>query len=414
VKILHVVPRYPPAIGGAEAWCAGIARWQASHGHVVRVLTLRAVTDDEAWGEHWTTSPRAPGTAAVGSDDVEDGVSIHRCTFLRTKFAVAHVFSRLGLAAFAWGHSPELYGRTFREARHAAVVHAHWAPGLHAFAAWAAARAARKAFVLTPHFHVGDPQHEQPAVQWLLRHSHRIVAVTRAEAETLGSRGVSSDRIIQASNAIDPRAFASSPSERERVRGALGIPPGTPLLCYLGRKSTAKSLDVLLSALPAMRHMPPPILVLAGPSTQWSQRLLSETPYAERIRDVPALSETNKAALLGASDLLVQPSRHEAFGIVFLEAWAAGAPVVGADIAAVREVVGDAGALFRANDAGDLARAIDAVLADPGRTMLAEKGRTRIGAHHTWERVGPAVMAAYPKEPTDSEAAAMAMTVPRR
>ena len=147
-----------------------------------------------------------------------------------------------------------------------------------------------------------------------------------------------------------------------------------------------------------VKHQPPPILALAGPSTEWFQRVLREAPCPERIRDLPALSEIAKGALLAASDLLVQPSRHEAFGIVFLEAWAVGTPVLGADIPAVREVIGDAGTLFRAEDAGHLARSIDEVLADPEHARrLAERGGQRIRALHTWDHVGPAVMAAYPK-----------------
>ena len=189
------------------------------------------------------------------------------------------------------------------------------------------------------------------------------------------------------------------PHRRHRqVRTALAVPPGAPLVCYLGRKSSAKSLDVLLHALPAVKHLPPPILVLAGPATEWFQRVLREAPCAERIRDLPLLSEAAKNALLAASDLLVQPSRREAFGIVFLEAWAVGTPVLGADIPAVREVIGDAGSLFRAEDADHLASSIDEVLADRDHARrLAERGRQRIRALHTWDHVGTAVMAAYPR-----------------
>jgi glycosyltransferase involved in cell wall biosynthesis len=364
----------------------------------VRVLALRAVTDDELWGDHWSGAPRLPGPVAVGPEDLQDGVSVRRCAFSPTSFAVAHLLSRLGLEAFAWGHSAELCGRVVREARKAAAVHAHWAPGLHALVAWIAARAARRPFVLTPHFHAGDPRHEQRAIQWLLRHSDRVIAVTGTEAGTLRSRGVRGDRIVRASNAIDPPALAPSSAARDAVRTALAVPPGAPLVCYLGRKSSAKSLDVLLRALPAVKHEPPPILALGGPSTEWFRDMLREAPCAERIRDLPVLSETAKGALLAASDLVVQPSRHEAFGIVFLEAWAAGTPVLGADIPAVREVIGDAGALFRPEDAGHLASSIDEVLAEPEHARRrAERGRQRVRALHTWDQVGPAVMAAYPR-----------------
>src|SRR5207302_1147686 len=213
-----VGPGCPPAIGGAGTWCAGVARWQASHGHAVRVLALRAVTDDELWGEHWSGAPRLPGPVAVGPEDVQDGVSVRRCAFSPTSFAVARLLSRLGLETLAWGQSAELCGRVLREARRAAAVHAHWAPGLHALAAWGAAR--------------------------------------------------------------------------DAARTALAAPPGAPLVCYLGRKSSAKSLEGLLRALPVVKHQPPPILALAGPSTAWFARVLREAPCAERIRDLPALSES--------------------------------------------------------------------------------------------------------------------------
>ena len=128
MNILHVVPRYPPAIGGAETWCAGVARWQASHGHAVRVLALRAVTDDELWGDHWSGTPRLPGPVAVGPEDVQDGVSVRRCAFSPTSFAVARLLSRLGLETLAWGQSAELCGRVLREVlrreRRLAIPHA--------------------------------------------------------------------------------------------------------------------------------------------------------------------------------------------------------------------------------------------------------------------------------------------------
>ena len=81
MRILHVIHRYPPAIGGGEFWCAGLARWQAAQGHRVRVATLRAVDDDELWGEAvWgpdldDVQPRA---VAVGRHDLQDGVEVLR------------------------------------------------------------------------------------------------------------------------------------------------------------------------------------------------------------------------------------------------------------------------------------------------------------------------------------------------
>ena len=58
--------------------------------------------------------------------------------------------------------------------------------------------------------------------------------------------------------------------------------------------------------------------------------------------------------------------------------------------------------LRRAEDAGHLASSIDGVLLDRERARrLAERGRQRVCALHTWDQVGPAVMAAYPRMQAD-------------
>jgi glycosyltransferase involved in cell wall biosynthesis len=137
------------------------------------------------------------------------------------------------------------------------------------------------------------------------------------------------------------------------------------------------------------------VLALAGPSTSW-YHALPVPSSAVRVIDLPVLSEADKSALLAASDLLVLPSTREAFGIVFLEAWAAGSTVLGADIPAAREAIGDAGTTFRPDDPVDLAARVDAILDRPAeRGRQAARGRERIAAAHTWEHVGRAVDAVY-------------------
>jgi glycosyltransferase involved in cell wall biosynthesis len=388
VRILHVIHRYPPAIGGSETWCAGLARWQARQGHEVTVVTHRVVEEDELWSR-----PTPPSAVAVGPDDVDQGVRVRRCAVEAPRPAVARALGRAGLGAWTGAASSELAGTALRLARRSDVVHAHTVPLVHGHLAWAAARAARRPFVLTPHFHVGDAGHEHTAVRWLLRHADRVVVMTPSEADALAARGVRTDRIVQATNAVEPAAIA--PGARGRTRAALGIADDVPLVVFLGRKAETKGLDVLFHALPRLAHRPPPVLALAGPSTAW-YRAQPRADGPVRVVDLPAIPAAAKDALLAAADLLVLPSRHEAFGIVFLEAWTAGVAVVGADIPAVRDAVGGAGDFFRPDDPADLARAIDAALADPAaRARAVACGRERVHTQHTWDRVGRLVDDAY-------------------
>ncbi len=386
MRILHVIHRYPPAIGGSESWCAGVARWQAQHGHEVTVLTLRAVEEDELWDR-----TGSPGPVAVGAEDRDAGVRVRRCAVETPGAALQKLLHRRGLWAWTGALSPEFCGRLVRLAAASDVVHGHTVPLAHNYLVWLAARVARRPFVLTPHFHAGHPDHEARAVRWLLRRADGVLAVTASEKTALTSRGVSLGRISVVTNAIDFRP-TEEPSPRQLGRGALGIPPGAPLLCFVGRKAATKSLDVLFAALPLIRHRPAPVLVLAGPSTSW-YRSLRLPPGAI---DLPVLSDRAKADLLSASDLFVLPSRNEAFGIVFLEAWAAGTPVVGADIPATREAIADGGTTFRPDDPTDLAATIDTALANPAEMQhQVARGRQRIAAAHTWDRVGPLVEEAY-------------------
>jgi glycosyltransferase involved in cell wall biosynthesis len=77
----------------------------------------------------------------------------------------------------------------------------------------------------------------------------------------------------------------------------------------------------------------------------------------------------------------VYPSTYEGFGLPLAEAMAAGCPVIAADRTALPEVLGDAGILVEAEDAGAWADAMRRVLDDePLRTRLAAAGRKRVRA----------------------------------
>src|SRR5437762_804444 len=101
VRILHVIHRYPPALGGGELWCAGLAAWQAAQGHEVDVLTLRATGDDELWGpDLWSgpddAPPRAPRALALGRFDRRDGVAIRRCAVEPPNWGLGRALARMG------------------------------------------------------------------------------------------------------------------------------------------------------------------------------------------------------------------------------------------------------------------------------------------------------------------------------
>ncbi|QGU02152.1 GDP-mannose-dependent alpha-(1-2)-phosphatidylinositol mannosyltransferase [Corynebacterium kalinowskii] len=182
-------------------------------------------------------------------------------------------------------------------------------------------------------------------------------------------------------NGVDTQLFATTKPRRN-----------DPLeVVFLGRiDEPRKGLDILLDALQEV-NAPCHVTVMGG----GTPRDISGVSFVGRV------SEAEKVAYLQAADIYVAPNTGgESFGIVLVEAMAAGAVVVASDIEAFRHVLQThtdepAGMVFRNEDAHDLARALTLALTDSElRTRLRERGLQR-AAVYDWARVGADILRVY-------------------
>jgi phosphatidyl-myo-inositol dimannoside synthase len=138
-----------------------------------------------------------------------------------------------------------------------------------------------------------------------------------------------------------------------------------------------KRLDILLHAVALLRDRLPRLevrIVGRGPEYQRLRQLSSELRIGTAVRWLGDVSLSNLAAEYNRSDVFCLPSAQEGFGIVFLEAMAAGKPIVAAHAAAVPEVV-RSGILVRAEDPEELAEGILRLYREPDlRKSLAAAG----------------------------------------
>lgn len=165
-----------------------------------------------------------------------------------------------------------------------------------------------------------------------------------------------------------------------------------PRITFLGRvDEPRKGLGVLLAALPAVRSALGPVdVVIAGQGA-------AAVPAGCRM--LGAVDDAEKARLLASTDVFVAPHlARESFGIVLLEAMAAGAPVVASALPAFADLLrGPAGEpvgrLFPIGDSAALARAVVETVRDPvpERTWAAVRHARRFD----WERVGAKITAIY-------------------
>jgi glycosyltransferase involved in cell wall biosynthesis len=89
-----------------------------------------------------------------------------------------------------------------------------------------------------------------------------------------------------------------------------------------------------------LEKVPEAVLILAGPKMGDFSLLVSQIPSCA-LRDIDVPDETEKADVLAACDIFCLPSAHESFGIVFVEAWHYGKPVLCGTAPACRELVQD-------------------------------------------------------------------------
>ena len=171
--------------------------------------------------------------------------------------------------------------------------------------------------------------------------------------------------------------------EVDRYADAVPWPTEVPTVLFLGRHEGRKGLPVLLDAFARLladqqtRTAPGPTLWVAGdgPDTDGLRRRYPQSPH---IHWLGVLTEEEKLRRLAGADVLCAPSLGgESFGMVLLEAMAAGTLVVASDIPGYRDAAGGKARLVPPGDAAALAAALADLLGPATGTRADEQERCR-------------------------------------
>ncbi len=227
---------------------------------------------------------------------------------------------------------------------------------------------------------------------WLERISGRIAVsdfARRVQVEHLGGDAV----IIP--NGVHVEAFAHGPLLPGYRRGLDG-----PTIGFLGRyNEPRKGLPVLLDAMRILvREHPGARLLVAGRGDAEELRELIGSDLLPHVAVLGELPEADKAAFLRSVDVYCAPNLlGESFGIILIEALAAGAPIVASDLDAFARVLDDgrAGVLVRRGDAAALAHGIHELLVDPARLAALTARGARVAAAYDWQVLARRILAVY-------------------
>ncbi|HEV2782114.1 MAG TPA: glycosyltransferase family 4 protein [Actinophytocola sp.] len=393
MRVLMLSWEYPPVVvGGLGRHVHALAKHLAEQGHEVVVLCRHeagtdALTHPTAWSVH-------------------EGVRL-----VRVAEDPTHLVFEKDLVAWtlAMGHAMIRAGLGLLRRWRPDVVHAHdW---LVTHPAIALAEQAGAPLVATFHAteagrHSGwlaQPLNQQiHSVEWWLanRADALITCSAAMRAEVAHLFEVDPDGIAVIHNGIEPRRWRV-PAETVRQTRKRHSPHGEPLIVFFGRLEWEKGVHDLITALPRIRRTHPGArLVVAGRGRQAATLLALARKHrvVRSVEFVGHLPDRELVACLAAADVVVLPSRYEPFGIVALEAAAAGAPLVAAATGGLGEVVidGETGLSFAPGDAAGLAGAVRAVLDDPvAADRRARRAKSRLAEDFNWTTIAAETAEVY-------------------
>lgn len=210
--------------------------------------------------------------------------------------------------------------------------------------------------------------------------------------------------VVYLPNGADTRRFAEG--DGPAFRRARGIPEDAYVVLTLARIDSQKNQLLPVSMLPELRKREPRAhVVLVGNVTNSAYhdevlRMAEALGVREHLTIIPGIPSDSPdlASAYHAADLFVLPSIHEPFGIVVLEAWSAGLPVIASRIGGIPHFVDEGvdGLLFDPADTSSFLEAFEGVVAHPERARsLGEMGRKKAREHYDWDVIAERLIGVY-------------------
>ncbi|TFG14087.1 MAG: glycosyltransferase family 1 protein [Promethearchaeota archaeon] len=254
--------------------------------------------------------------------------------------------------------------------------------------------------VCTPFIHMNNPRYQKTSYELILNTYNRIITCTQTEKTYLLQRGISQHKIVTIPMGVDYRLYKSPPTTRsgrqKSFKNSFGIK--NPFVLFCGYKNFEKGAINLLHAANLTKNVLPSLLfVFLGPSTpafdielkkarQNGILVLNLTPD-----NLKGYYDWRKISAFQECEMYVMPSRSDAYGISYLEAWASKKPVIGADTPVMREVIRHEkdGLLVKFDDISGIADSIVELFENKQKSNeMGLSGYSKVRKQNSWEIVG--------------------------
>ena len=209
--------------------------------------------------------------------------------------------------------------------------------------------------------------------------------------------GVPSQHIEVIPYGVDAERMQFDESARVRKRAELGTPDDRTVVLFVGGSFQRKGLDTAIEGVAASRSRPD-LWVIGGDDTSEYAALAARLGISERVRFFGRRPHAELPALYSAGDVLLLPSRNDAWGLPAIDAMIAGRPPVVSSFTGCSEAIehGENGFVLQgAGSAAEIAALLDGPLADPA-TRASVGSRAALDAQaFAWSKVYPRVLDAH-------------------
>ena len=226
-----------------------------------------------------------------------------------------------------------------------------------------------------------------------------VICVGQSEMDK-AKKQLSHDRIAYLPNGVDCAKFATGDGATFRAKH--GIPSGAFLALNISRIDAQKNQMLALESFAKLRtQQPNSFLILIGPETQpdYAKKLrdfIVANNLAERVKILPGMRNDNPELIQAfhACDVFVLPSMHEPFGIVVLEAWSSGKPVIASRVGGLQALVrdGETGFFIDPNTsdaAANLAAKLNHFATNPElKNKIGDAGLREAKSKYDWTQIG--------------------------
>jgi glycosyltransferase involved in cell wall biosynthesis len=258
------------------------------------------------------------------------------------------------------------------------------------------ARRRKVPFLLTPFLHLGDPtnpadrtrkQYTSRPLRWLLRQADRVFVQTPSERKMAVDLGVPERKVVLQGLGVDPAECTGG--DRLVARAQWGVSEGEVVIGHLANNSVEKGTVDLLQAAERLWAKGVAVrVVLAGPEMTNFRTFWESFGPKDRVTRLGVLTDDEKRNFFAGIDAFALPSRSDSFGLVLLEAWANGKPVIAYRAGGPADLVRDGvdGRLVWCGDVDALADAMRQMMDSPHqRGEWGRIGRNHVADEFRWE-----------------------------